>query len=187
MPFITLVTIMTRSALKTSYRDYCTRDTNSQSLRRPQDFIVDLSTHRTFAFQRALRNYIDDEAISHNGTLELVKWPAIFVYDVLQLPNTLAKLLDGDPTVDIVPFMTRARLNGPAFVVQKMDYARVFGGCGAVLAGMLIFGRGEGAQKLLDCYYGCDFERSVVTVDITLKSGVKAEVDAIAWIPVVNR
>ena len=61
----------------------------------------------TFGYHLASQNRINEERLS--GSLDIDIWPAIFVYDILQLPGTLANVLGHACSVDIIKHMTPAK------------------------------------------------------------------------------
>lgn len=102
----------------------------------------------------------------------------VFVFDVLQLPGTLAGILRLDSSLQLVKQMTRARLVGPEDVVMRLEYAKGFD-MGA-LKGMVVFGVPD--REDVHEFYGRRFETTSVQIEVRLLDGGLRHMEAVAWI-----
>lgn len=135
----------------------------------------------TFGYQLACHNRFSEGQLS--DTYDLRIWPAIFVYDILQLPGTLANVLGHTSSVDVTRVMT------PAKYTQDSRSKAVNGsqiGDGDI-QGMVVLDRGRDNRKAIAEYYGDQFRRQTIEVQIVLENCQRVTIDAYAWIPIDSR
>lgn len=137
----------------------------------------------TFAYQRACRNRLPLKKVGPGGILDIERYIPCFVYDVLQLPGSLANVFDSPASGDILKRMSPGRIQGcfikpgykgePEFCLgSQNDYA----------LGMVAFGRGKRNRRMLDQHYGACFKMTAVRVEFELSDGMVATSPAYTWI-----
>ncbi|GAB7345605.1 hypothetical protein MBLNU457_3904t1 [Dothideomycetes sp. NU457] len=132
----------------------------------------------TFGYQLACHNRFNEGQLS--DTYDLKIWPAIFVYDILQLPGTLANVLGYSSSVDVTRVMTPAKYTheSRSKAVNELQI-----GDGDV-QGMVVLGRGRDNRRAIADYYGDEFKRQTIDVEISLENGHRVSIEAYAWIPI---
>ena len=143
-------------------------------------FLIGLPDYTTFSYQQAQRNRINDADLEPGGQLDIRSWPAVFVYDILQFPGSLASVLGRSSSLDYVYCMTPGKTLKPIF--PKAMY-----GDGSDsesgLEGMIVVGRGKTNRQDIEDHYGKGFRRKRVDVEVTLASGRSRVLYAYTWVP----
>jgi len=132
----------------------------------------------TFGYQLASHNRFSEGQLSDSYDLKI--WPAIFVYDILQLPGTLAMVLGHTSSVDVTRVMTPAKYTEENRS-KAMDNSQIVDGD---IQGMVVLGRGRDNRKAIADYYGDEFKRQTIEVEIDLENGRRLTIEAYAWVPV---
>lgn len=132
----------------------------------------------TFGYQLASHNRFSEGQLSDRYDLKI--WPAIFVYDILQLPGTLANVLGHSSSIDVTRAMTPAKYTQESRS-KAMNESKIGDG---VVQGMVVLGRGKDNRKAIADYYGDEFKRQTVKVEISLEDGRRVSIEAYAWIPI---
>jgi len=138
----------------------------------------------TFSHYQASRNLLSSARLSGGGRFDLSHYPALFVYDILELPGTLAATLNHTSQLEMMDRVTPAKLYGstvmaevscrgalPSWAQNGDDYIK----------GMAVFGQGKINRDLIRDFYGPRFGRKKIEIEITTQEGPKMYIHAYAW------
>ncbi|GAM88928.1 hypothetical protein ANO11243_069620 [Dothideomycetidae sp. 11243] len=111
------------------------------------------------------RVYADD--LERGGRFDTCQWMPLFVLGALQLPGTLAFILQHKSGLSLYSSMLQGR--------------KVEGNTGSV-TGMLVLGRGRRNRERLSEWYGTKRHCVTVNVEIVLVDGAMRRVSALQWV-----
>ncbi|GAB7351138.1 hypothetical protein MBLNU459_g1595t1 [Dothideomycetes sp. NU459] len=150
------------------------------------DRIANPLIYMPFDYIQTLRNRIAAHRLEPSGALDVHHYPPLFLYDMLQFPDAIGRLLDPSSTgTPIAGRMTPGVLRGHRALVMRGTGEPLLRATGAeadVVKGMVVFGRGRNNRRALSEHYGEGFRRVRGEVQITLDDGRKRDVWAYVWI-----
>ena len=141
------------------------------------------SVYTTFSYQRAMRNRVNGEKLKHGGKYDTSRFAPIFIYDVLQLPGSLANVLGMSSSVDLIRRMTPGIVRGCVLRADDQEHP-VLHFTGLVehcVTGMLLFARGARSRDKLAEHYGDGFDADTVSVQFALDDGKTEVRSAHVW------
>ncbi|KAK5129823.1 hypothetical protein LTR08_002800 [Meristemomyces frigidus] len=127
----------------------------------------------TFSYQLALRNRLPNAKLVRHGDYDTSNYKPTFVHDCMMLPGSLANLISKGSSEDIVPRMTPGLLLGfHPFVHAETQLPCILQSPDVkdYVQGMVIFGQGKRARRIIHGHYSANARR--VTVDIEIDVGV---------------
>ncbi|KAK5122103.1 hypothetical protein LTR85_004349 [Meristemomyces frigidus] len=123
----------------------------------------------TFAYQLALQNRIKNGKLVRHGEYDMGAYKPTFIHDSLMLPGSLANFLGKRHPKNLVPKMTPALLPGfHAYVHSETQQPCILQSPNATdyVQGMLIFGQGKKARRLIHEHYRAKTRRVTVEVQV---------------------
>ena len=136
----------------------------------------------TFGYHLASQNRISEDQL--NDSLDLSIWPAIFVYDALQLPGTLANVLGHASGVDLIKHMTPAKYTAKDVEIDWTTAENESCIESHEIKGMIVLGRGRDNRTAIAKFYGDEYLRQTIDVEIGLDNGRRQIIKAYVWSPV---
>jgi len=130
----------------------------------------DLAFRQTFNYDLARRNFIQTRELLTEKPLDIHKYHPIFVVDVLQLPGSLASILELNSCYELTLSMTVGTLS----VVSRLGQI-------VKIQGMCVLGRSTKDQDTLDRFYGPQYSRRLVQIHIKPGDEDSMMITAMCW------
>ena len=183
------LTIRSRRQSRSESTTTSNTDESSPRVQSVVDRRFDISIHRTFGYDQATQNFIDESQLVKGGPLDVERWNPIFVFDILQLPGTLGTVLGYSSTGLVISRMTPAASQDSDLRISTRcdcdgceELRRQDGTASDPVKGLVLFGTGGDDRRTLDDFYGDAYTKHEIEVDVTLKSGASKTIKAFAWI-----
>lgn len=138
----------------------------------------------TFAYKQALQNRISLDKIGRGRRLDIQKWDPVFVYDILQFPGSLANALSQSSSMDIIPYMTPAKMKRYVVCPDRKGEPLLCltGRDDDSVQGMMVFGRGGKNRRSLAAHHGDGFQRKRRAVEVVFEGGEVCTLATYVWV-----